>query len=193
MKKNTPTPDPFTILKIHPIKLSTSHNPNQKLLINKNSYSALGFIVSKPNNDVDRLFVFFPSEESVGVDPIRKLTQRMMQNSVNHAIIVYRKTITSSANKVIATLAGAVKIEQFQESELLVNITKHELVPKHLVMSDEEKKVLLSRYRLKETQLPRIQHSDPVARYYGLARGQVVKIIRNSETAGRYVTYRICM
>lgn len=36
-------------------------------------------------------------------------------------------------------------IELFQEAELLVNITKHILVPEHSVMSPDEKKALLKR------------------------------------------------
>lgn len=44
----------------------------------------------------------------------------------------------------------------FMQEELLVNITHHELVPRHAVLSNADKAELLKRYRCKENQLPKI-------------------------------------
>jgi DNA-directed RNA polymerase I, II, and III subunit RPABC1 len=116
----------------------------------------------------------------------------MREENVANAILVLRVDITPFAKQAVQEMSDSFRIEHFKEAELLVDITEHTLVPDHQVLTPNEKQELLKRYRLKETQLPRIQLNDPVARYYGLRRGQVVKITRPSETAGRYVTYRIC-
>lgn len=53
--------------------------------------------------------------------------------------------MTPSANKVITAMAAQFSIEAFIESELLVNITHHSLVPTHAVLTPVEKKQLLSK------------------------------------------------
>ena len=155
--------------------------------------SSLNFLVVHRDSAAEKLFVFFPDDQSVGVKPIRGFLEKMNEHSVSRCIVVIKQSLTPSAAKVMASLAPKYVMEQFGEAELVVNITEHKLVPLHVVLGDEEKQALLQRYRLKETQLPRILVTDPVARYYGMRRGQVVKIVRPSETAGRYVTYRLAI
>lgn len=138
------------------------------------------------------LWVEFCDEPSVGIKTMKNFCMHISEKNLSTGIFIYQKAISPSAHKLVPTVQPAT-IEIFQEGDLVVNITHHELVPKHIRLSTEEKKELLLRYRLKESQLPRIQREDPVSKYLGLKRGQVVKIIRRSETAGRYASYRICL
>lgn len=153
----------------------------------------LTILVEKPDDETSQLFVFFPEDEKIGVKPIKVYTDRMKEENVTNAILVLRVDITPFAKQAVQEMSDSFRIEHFKEAELLVDITEHVLVPEHIVLSQNEKSELIKRYKMKETQLPRIQLNDPVARYYGMKRGQVVKIVRPSETAGRYITYRICM
>lgn len=158
----------------------------------------LTMLKQRQNNTTDQIYVFFTEEvrgKALGVKPIAAKAERMERDGVDRAIVVLQTGLTPYARQAVERVndAGKFRIEVFLENELLVNITHHQLVPAHVVLSTTDKHVLLKRYNLKETQLPKIQKTDPVARYYGLAQGQVVKITRPSETAGRYVTYRLCV
>ena len=144
-----------------------------------------------PQTRAGNIIVTFTKEAPLGIKHTRAFAQLLDKENFTNGILISVGHCQPASLRVWDPLAArGVTAEHFQEQELLVNITKHDLVPKHVLLSDEEKKVLLDRYRLKETQLPRIQSGDPVARYLGLKKRQVVKIIRKSETAGRYASYR---
>jgi DNA-directed RNA polymerase I, II, and III subunit RPABC1 len=107
--------------------------------------AGLDFIVNRRDDPQEQLLVVFPDTESVGVKEIRKYCEQMVSNNVKGAIIVFQKGLTPSANKVLQTMTSKYNIETFSEAELMVNITKHSLVPQHQVLSAEEKKSLLER------------------------------------------------
>lgn len=146
------------------------------------------FLATSPVTQEKIMASFMPSKVTV---PDIKEFEKMMKNSqAKRGIIVVVDSITAMAKRALQT-AEALLVETFVLADLVVNITKHKLVPKHTLLTAEEKAALLERYHLKETQLPRINQHDAVARFLGLRPGNVVRIERNSETAGRYITYRL--
>jgi DNA-directed RNA polymerase I, II, and III subunit RPABC1 len=147
-------------------------------------------MATKQHDEAEAIFVFFPNDEKVAARTIQEMLGRMKRENVNRAIVVVKKEITNHAARSMNTMRPEFIFDVFHQNDLMVDIMEHVLVPQHVLLPDEEKKILLERYSLKESQLPKIQTRDAVARYLGLEKGQVVKIIRNSETAGRYVTYR---
>ncbi|KDN50362.1 putative 25 kd subunit of DNA-directed RNA polymerases I, II and III [Tilletiaria anomala UBC 951] len=157
---------------------------------------ALNFFVEteepEDGGETDKLYVFYSEDANVGVKTMRQFIGALDQQNITRGIIIWSEKMTPAAKKVIEAMRNQFVLEDFDEASLLVNITHHMLVPRHEIMSFQEKRELLQRYRLKDNQLPRIQPTDPVARYFGLTRGQVVRITRPSETAGRYCSYRIC-
>ena len=70
------------------------------------------------------------------------------------------------------------------------DIMNHDLVPLHVVISDDEKKELFSKYNITPDQLPKILDTDPVSISIGAKPGQILKIIRKSHTAKEAVAYR---
>ncbi|NIM47078.1 MAG: DNA-directed RNA polymerase subunit H [Candidatus Aenigmarchaeota archaeon] len=71
------------------------------------------------------------------------------------------------------------------------DILKHELVPEHVVLSEDEINELLEKYKIKPRNLPKILTTDPVVKALNAKEGNILKIIRMSKTAGISVYYRI--
>ena len=147
--------------------------------------------VGKKDDPRAKMNVFF-CEGKARTDVVKHYKTQMEQQDVVRAVIVMNDVMTPHGRSTIEqiNLEGKLHFQTFLEAQLLVNITEHNLVPKHLVLSAGDVDELVKRYNLKKSQLPRMELKDPISQYYGLVRGDVVKIIRKSETAGRYVTYR---
>ena len=141
--------------------------------------------------EVNRLYYEYVTSTKLNAGDISQFFSQMKEGKAESGIIIYSGQLSPQSKQKLADINMELQVQCFNISELMVNITEHTYVPKHLLLSTEEKKELKKRYKITENQLPKILSTDPVAKYLGLKRGDVVKIIRDSETAGKYVTYRI--
>lgn len=70
-----------------------------------------------------------------------------------------------------------------------IDVLLHELVPKHYLLTKEETKELLDKFKITVTDLPQMFDKDPVAIAIGAKEGDVVKIVRQSHTTVKSIDY----
>ena len=71
------------------------------------------------------------------------------------------------------------------------DIQNHMLVPKHEIMTEDEILDEFSDVDYDFKDLPIIKSEDPVVKVINAKTGDVLRITRESQTAGVFVTYRI--
>ena len=159
----------------------------------KNDITNLEFVVT--TNENNKISIFWTNIEKLGIPQLKTYIDQMDNENVNHSILILKNSITTNGKKELEyfNISSPSKyIEYFEYQDLLINITKHILVPKHSILTDSEKKDLLTKYSIKrDTQLPKLYVTDPIAKYYGCRKGNIVKVLRDSVANTSYLTYRI--
>jgi DNA-directed RNA polymerase subunit H (RpoH/RPB5) len=136
---------------------------------------------SKPNlsNLIDEFFK--------GDDPILEAKDDLIvliKDEVNESAMEFLDYVWSSEHFYITL---------FNIKRLQYNILEHELVPKHTVLSEQDKQAVLAEYNVTVRQLPEIGRYDPVASLLGMRPGMVCKIDRKSKTSIHADYYRACV
>ena len=84
-------------------------------------------------------------------------------------------------------------VEIFMEHMLLSDVIDYVLQPYYEQLSAVEKTEFLEAYKVTEIQIPKIYVTDPVAKYFNMKIGDVIRIKRSNELAGINVAYRIAI
>ncbi|XP_050234133.1 DNA-directed RNA polymerase V subunit 5C [Mercurialis annua] len=141
------------------------------------------------SNPYKKMLVVYMGTEDLKLADIRGLfCQITNKESLNGMILILQSKMNHFARKELLKFPS--KVEIFHITDLLVNITKHVLVPRHEILTTSQKQKLLNHYKSEDKQLPRMLATDATSRYYGFEKGQVVKIMYGAGLVESLVTYR---
>lgn len=156
-------------------------------ILDRDDERILGFRINKFTSEEEQICIFLSVTNKFNVESIQEYIYMLKQMEIDHCIIVHRENATPVAKKIVDD-SKDLRIELFNEDELQCNITKHYLVPKHELIYKKGTKACTEFKAKYGDKYPTILKSDPVARFYGYERGDIIQITRKNG----FVMFRIC-
>jgi len=125
-------------------------------------------------------------QQTIGVSYVRELKALVDGEEATKGIMVGNGKYTYSAK----SNSKEMGIELIPPTLPTFDVFEHELVPRHEILTEEERKKVLERFHSKPYQFPWIKASDPISIMVGAEPGDIVRITGESETAGTAESYR---
>jgi DNA-directed RNA polymerase subunit H len=156
-----------------------------KLVKREKARDVISYVVEVPKEKRKALIWCVP-EETVGILTVNRMAKAMKEAGVERGILVSSGRYTNAAKQ----NAKKKHIELLPRTFPVFDIFEHKLVPKHEILTPEERQKVLAQHRVKPYQLPQIKASDPAVKAIGAKPGDILRITRKSPTAGEHIAYR---
>jgi DNA-directed RNA polymerase subunit H (RpoH/RPB5) len=119
-------------------------------------------------------------DEPLNISKINNHISELKKENLNLVLLILGRNnvddeITISQKRNLDSIFGKIDYEIFYIDELVFNITKHHYVPSHVLLNEKESEIIYNSYG---KNLPLIDKSDIIVRYYGGKIGNIFKIIR---------------
>jgi len=153
----------------------------------------MSLIFKKGNKQL--LVYFYPLDSKLCQNDMNYIHNMMTEKNTQHLIIVSSNKATPKVASVIGILGHNAQL--FSEDELVYNVTKHQLVPKHTCTSPEERTVILNHFaknkngEIRADLLPAMFSCDIIARFYNFKIDDLIRIERARSDGFFDISYRI--
>ncbi|XP_044950324.1 DNA-directed RNA polymerase V subunit 5A-like isoform X4 [Hordeum vulgare subsp. vulgare] len=111
----------------------------------------LSFSTFLASDHSDKVKILFCPPEPVRIANIQEIHDQIEGENLSRLILILLGKIMPRAKESVKE-KFTFKVDIFQVNELLVNISKHDLKPKHEVLTAEEKAKLLKLYNVEDSQ-----------------------------------------
>lgn len=175
----------FTDFSINDIYILNENKQLSFMIQNKNGQKKyIYYHISKalrPSHIIDLIEELYHAEEVLTKDDELCI---IIKENVNSTITTALEDILLEEN-IFITVRGI--------NTMQTNILNNTLVPKHEILSTEEKEAFMKKYNIKDNNsIPEIGRFDPVSIIIGLRPEQVCRITRPNKTSVESLYYRIC-
>jgi DNA-directed RNA polymerase subunit H (RpoH/RPB5) len=142
---------------------------------------------------IGEYFIYFSTKSRISDKDIGIVETEMQAAGCTRGIIVLETKPSSVILNLIRKHSDVLQL--FHTEQLVFDIMTHRKVPAHRILAEDEKLAFLESFRITDPQkkMPDIDSQDAAAKWIGARPGDIVEIMRKSETAGYVPYYRMCV